>query len=70
MDAATSIKIVMIKRQLTQTTLAERLNTSQSNIGTQLKRNNFQISQLERIADALDCDLVIKLRMRDTGEEY
>lgn len=70
MNAAESIKIVMVKRNINQTALAEKLQTSQGNIGNQLRRNNFTLSQLQTIANALDCDVVLKLRMRDTGEEF
>lgn len=70
MNAAESIKLVMVKRNTNQKALAEKLQTSQGNIGNQLRRNNFTLSQLQTIADALGCEVVLKLRMKDTGEEF
>lgn len=63
------IKIALIKRNLSVTELAKALNTSTQNISGKFKRDNFSEKEISQIAEALNCDLIIKLRMRDTGEE-
>ena len=62
------IRIVLLKRQITVTKLAELLGTTQSNISGKLKRDNFSEKELREIANALDCDFNITFTLRDTGE--
>lgn len=63
------IKIALVKRDISANQLAQKLNTSSSNLYQKLKRDNFSEKELIEIADALNCDFIGKFRMRDTGEE-
>ncbi len=62
------IKILLVKRNLSAVQLAEKLNTTPSNIYNKFKRDYFSESDLEKIADALDCDYNASFQMHDTGE--
>ncbi len=68
MAMSEKIRIVLLKRQITVTKLAELLGTTQSNISGKLKRDNFSEKELREIANALDCDFNITFTLRDTGE--
>jgi len=60
MDLSETIKILCIKRKMSQSTLAEKTGQSQPNLASKLKRNDFKTSELEKIAEALDSHLEIK----------
>lgn len=63
------IKIVLLKRKLTVTSLAKALGMSQSNLSNKLSRDNFSEKELAEIAEALNCDLDVSFTLRDTGEK-
>lgn len=69
MGMAEKIKIVLIKRKMTITTLAEKMGTTRSNLSGKLSRDNFSEKELSEIAEALDCDLEAYFTLRDTGEK-
>lgn len=69
MGMAEKIKIVLIKRKMTITTLAETMGTTRSNLSGKLSRDNFSEKELSEIAEALDCDLEAYFILRDTGEK-
>lgn len=48
------IKILLIKRGMTASQLAEKMGISQPNLSKKMKRNNFSEKELEDIAKALD----------------
>lgn len=61
MDIQKLIKIQMIKSGIkTDTELASRCGWSKANYSNKLQRANFKLSDLETIADALECDLSIE----------
>ena len=62
------IKIVLLKRKKSVTDLAKALNTSSQNLSNKLRNDNFRESELQEIAEALDCDLDVSFTLRDTGE--
>lgn len=69
MGMSERIKIVLLKRKLTITNLAEQLGTTRSNLSGKLSRDNFSEKELQEIAEALNCDLDVHLVLRDTGEK-
>lgn len=69
MGMSEKIKIVLLKRKLTITNLAEQLNTTRSNLSGKLSRDNFNEKELQQIAEALDCDFEANFVLRDTGEK-
>lgn len=68
MAMSEKIKIVLLKRKKSVTDLAKALNTSSQNLSNKLRNDNFRESELQEIAEALDCDLDVSFTLRDTGE--
>lgn len=68
MAMSEKIKIVLLKKKMTVSALAEKLNTSQSNLSNKLKRDNFSEKELVEIAHALDCEYNGYFKMSDTEE--
>lgn len=50
---ANYIKLICANEDVSLTELAEKLGKSQANLSKQMKRSNFRISDMEKIADAL-----------------
>lgn len=63
-----TIRMMLIKRKLSISELANRLNQSQSNLSNKLKRDNFSTNELLDIANALDCTLQINFIDNTTNE--
>jgi DNA-binding Xre family transcriptional regulator len=55
------IQKLMLERGINKKSLAEHCGWSQSNLYSKLKRDNFTEEELQKICDALDCDLEIKI---------
>ena len=49
------IKIVLKRRNMTTTELAEKIGTSRQNLTNKFKRNNFSEKEIAEIAAVLDC---------------
>lgn len=69
MSMAEKIKIVLIKRKMTVTALAEKMNTSPQNLSGKFSRDNFNEKELAAIAAALDCTFEANFVLNDTGEK-
>lgn len=69
MAMSEKIKIVLLKRKMTVTSLAEMIGTTRSNLSNKLSRDNFSEKELREIAEALNCDLDMNFTLRDTGEQ-
>ena len=70
MSMADTIRILRIKKgNLSERELAARMGETPQNLNNKMKRDDFRISELERIADALGVRLVVKFIDPDTGEE-
>lgn len=69
MAMSEKIKIVLLKKKMTVTTLAEMIGTTRSNLSNKLSRDNFSENELQQIAKALDCDLETYFIIRNTGEK-
>lgn len=63
------IRVLMKRRDMSISTLAEKLGTTRQNLSNKLSRDNFSEREIEAIAEALDCTYEAKITMRDTGEE-
>ena len=62
------IKIVLKRRNITITELAERIGTSRQNLTNKFTRDNFSEKEIRQIAKALDCSFEGNLILNDTGE--
>ena len=62
------IMVVLKRRNMTISELAEKTGQTRQNLHNKLKRNNFQEKELQAIAKALDCKFESFFVMNDTGE--
>ncbi len=69
MSMSEKIRIVLVKRKVSITELADSLGISQSNLSNKLKRDNFSEKELLQIAETLNCDFKGIFVMKDTREE-
>ncbi len=53
---------------MSEAELARKLGVSPQNLNNKMKRDNFSESDLNKIAEALDCTFEAGFRMKDTGE--
>ena len=55
MNVSEQIKILCIRSNISVSELARRVGTSPQNFNAKLKRETFTISDLEKIAEVVDC---------------
>jgi DNA-binding Xre family transcriptional regulator len=67
---AESIKLVLVKRNMSKAELARKLGCSTSNLYNKLSRNNFSEQEMNKIAEVLDCHFEASLVLNDTGERF
>ena len=58
------VKEYLLKNDLKQQLLIEKLGISKSAVSQLLNRDNISLDKMRAIADALDCDLKITLEPR------
>lgn len=69
MALAEKIRILLVKRgNISEAELARRMEISPQNLHNKMKRDNFSENDLMEIAKALDCELNITFKMRDSGD--
>lgn len=69
MDVREYIKLCCVKRgNISEAELARRTGQTPQNMNNKYKRNTFKVSELEKVADALNADLKIIFVDRETGE--
>ncbi|MGL4547476.1 helix-turn-helix domain-containing protein [Eubacterium aggregans] len=56
------VKHAMLDENVTQADLASRIGITQQNIQSKLSQDNMREKSMQEIADALDLELIIKLR--------
>lgn len=61
MKLTEKIKIAMIKTNTTQTVLAERTGQTQGNLANKLIRDNFKLSEYQKLVEALGCSLEVNI---------
>lgn len=70
MNIAEKIRIIKVLRgNMSERELAAKMGDTPQNLNNKMKRNDFKISELEKIAKALDCSIDIKFIDNTTGEE-
>lgn len=55
------LKIAMIKQNVTQTTLAANAGQSQGNLANKFIRNDFKLSEYQKLVEALGCTLELNI---------
>ena len=69
MDIREYIRLCCVKRgNVSEAELARRTVQTRQNMNNKYKRNSFKISELEKVAEALDADLQISFIDKETGE--
>ena len=64
------IRIMLVKNNnMSEAELARRMDMSPQNFNKKIKRDNFTMCDLEKIAEALDCKINISFISNKTGEE-
>lgn len=68
-DVREYINLCRVKRgNISEAELARRTGQTPQNMNNKYKRNTFKISELEKIADALNSDLKISFIDRESGD--
>ena len=63
------IRELISLRDYNQSILAEKAGLKrQSNVGEMLRSKNLRVDNLIRLLNAMDCDLVVKSRLKDKRE--
>lgn len=68
MSASKIIKQLLIERNMTVKQLAESLEISPQNLSNKLYRDTFSYSEMVKITNILECDIIIVTR--DTEKEF
>ena len=55
------LKIAMIKQNVTQSQLAELSGQTKSNLSNKIVRNDFKLSEYEKLVTALGCTLEVSI---------
>ena len=63
------IKIILGRKNMTLTELAEAIGQSRQNLSNKMSRDNFSEKELHEIANALNCYFEASFTMKDTGEK-
>lgn len=69
LTAGEKIKIILNRRDMTISQLAEMLGQSRQNMSNKMSRDNFSEKEIFVIAEALNCSYQTSFTMKDTGEE-
>lgn len=68
MTISEQIKVLCVRSNISVSELARRIGTTPQNLNARMKRESFTISDLDTIADAVECKFERHFVMRD-GEE-
>ena len=63
------VKEYLLRNNLKQKDIVEKLGLSKNAVSQSLNRDNISLDKMILIADALGCDLEIKLVPRDTRKD-
>lgn len=63
------IRILLIKRKMTMSELADKIETTPQNLSNKLSRDNFNEKEMQSISQALGCKLNIIFTLDETGEQ-
>ncbi len=67
-DISEKIKILAVKNKITVSDLAQKSNQSNANLYNKMARNDFKLSELQRLADAVGVGLEVNFIL-PTGEK-
>lgn len=61
LNLSEKLRFALIKCGVSQTELAHRTNQTQSNLANKILRNDFKLSEYERLVEALGCNLEVNI---------
>ena len=71
MSMAEKIRIMRVKRgNMSERDLAARMGETPQNLNNKMKRDDFRLSELEKIASALGYKVEVRFIDSDTGETF
>lgn len=62
MNITKKIKLLLVENEMTATQLAEKIGTTQSNLSKKMKNESYTVSDLEKIAEVLNMELIIDFK--------
>ncbi len=68
MTAGEKIRFLAKRKGKSMGDIAELTNQSRQNLSNKMKRDNFTVAELQKIAAALDCSVTIAFVDNTTGE--
>lgn len=60
-DFGNEVKKHIAEKSITQSDIAQKINLKTNTVNSLLNRDNISLGKMKQIAEALDCDLEIKL---------
>lgn len=68
MGMVTKIKMLLVKKEMTQKELADKIGVTQGNLSRKFSNNNLTEKDIETIAAALGCEFKGTFTDKTTGE--
>jgi len=65
MELTKEIKKLLVDKEINATQLAEKIGTTQSNLSKKMANGSYSVTDLEKIAKALDMKLEIQFKKTD-----
>ncbi|WP_054768110.1 helix-turn-helix domain-containing protein [Lysinibacillus parviboronicapiens] len=65
MEITKKVKRLLVESDINATQLAEKIETTQSNLSRKMKNESYSVTDLIKIADALGVELEINFIMED-----
>lgn len=64
------IKTILIDKNMKQKDICDYMNMNKGNFSTLLKKDTYNTTQLQQIAEALGCEVEVIFTDKDTKERY
>lgn len=62
------IRLLLKRKGMTITNLADKVDTTRQNLNNKLSRNNFSENELRKIAEAMECSLILEFEDKESKE--
>ena len=70
MTASEKIRLLAKRKGKSMGDIADLTEQSRQNLSNKMKRDNFTVAELQKIATALDCSVTISFVDNTTGESF
>ena len=65
---AEQIRTILHRKNMSVDELSNILGISRQNFWQQMKRDNFREKDMQKIAEAIGCDVIIEVKPKETAE--